>query len=488
MTAVNSMVRVDHLDGVEVHRHPRVSPVVVAASVAAILWALALPEGGFASRYPAVPLSLATFLVIQLLVPRARWSSDRVLGPGNVAMLLFALQLVVLPTLLVVSGPFPGPLGFIPADHYVNIAMMLQALAYACYVGGYVAWMKPVRPRPLLPEPGRTAGVAVAFIALGAVGLVLAFPSPGALVAYFSGHGDIFDTEGPSSLADAASTFLRPFLAFGVIIVWAALIARRRPGARLRFFEIGLILLAIGASATYNYNRGSVVVPLLALVTAYSCFGRRQSPVRLVALLVILAGLGFMFGQYRDFYSGTQGGAINPAEAGLDRPGSSFADDLQVYGNGPQFWAVVVQEVDRTGIRDDGSIVSSALSPVPVIGKPFRAASGPAAYNELVYGENDIDDQILGFGAELYWNFGIPGIIVGYLMLGFAVRRFDDRVEAAPDALASYSWSYCGIWVALLAINSISILTQIITYFFWPVLAMFAVSYLARSHTGEAQP
>ena len=101
--------------------------------------------------------------------------------------------------------------------------------------------------------------------------------------------------------------FLRPFLAYGVIILWAARIARRRPGARLQPLEMGLIVVAIGASATYSYNRAAVVVPLLALVTAYSCFGRRQSPARIVALLVIarcprfhIRGIpGLLFGHSR---------------------------------------------------------------------------------------------------------------------------------------------------------------------------------------------
>jgi hypothetical protein len=161
---------------VEVRRDPRVSPAVAAVCVAAILWALALPQGGYATRYPAVPISFATFLAIQLLVPRVRWNRDRVLGPGNVAAMFFFLQLVVIPTALVLSGPFYGSLRFLPADHYTNTALMLQALAYACYAGGYVAWSKPVRPRPLLLEPaGLTTGIAVAFIALGAVGLCCIF-------------------------------------------------------------------------------------------------------------------------------------------------------------------------------------------------------------------------------------------------------------------------------------------------------------------------
>jgi hypothetical protein len=65
------------------------------------------------------------------------------------------------------------------------------------------------------------------------------------------------------------------------------------------------------------------------------------------------------------------------------------------------------------------------------------------------------------------------------------VRRFDDRVEAAPDALASFTWSYCGIWVALLAIHSISVLAQMFVYFFWPMIAMSVVAYLAGSRTKE---
>ncbi|MCW2546239.1 MAG: hypothetical protein JWN96_699 [Mycobacterium sp.] len=472
---------------VEVRRYPGVSPAVAAVCVAALLWAFAIQRAGYATRYPAVPISFVTFLAVQVLVPRVRWNRDRVLGPGNVAAMLFFLQLVILPTALVFSGPFLGTLRFFPANQYVNTAVMLQALAYVCYAGGYVAYSKPVQPRPLLLKPGLSTGIAVLFIVLGAVGLGLAFPSVGALVDYFSGHGNIFEEQGPATLAAAAGQFLRPFLAYGVIILWAARIARRRPGARLQPFEIGLIVIAIAASATYNYNRGSVVVPLLALVTAYSCFGRRQSPTRIVVLLALLAAIGFLFGEYRDVYSGTRGGEINPAAAGMDQPAASFADNVQGYGNGPQFWAVVIQEVDRTGMRYNDSIVSSVMFPVPVLGKSFRNTSGPTLYNELIYGEPDIRDQNLPLGAELYWNFGVPGIVVGYFLLGFAIRRLDDRIEVAPDALASYTWSYCGIWVALLIIHSISVLAQMIVYFFWPMIAMVVVAYLTGSRTKEVQ-
>jgi hypothetical protein len=395
--------------------------------------------------------------------------------------MLFFLQLVVIPTLFLDKGPLLGTLRLIPSDQYVNDAVLLQTAAYACYVAGYVAWAKPARPKPFLLETRFTTGVAFCFVALGAVGVALAFRSVGALVAYFSGQASIVVIPEATTLGSAAAQFLRPFLAYGVIMLWALRIARRRPGARLQPMEAGLVVFAIAASAIYDYNRASAVIPLLALVTAYSHFGRRQSPVRLAVFLAILAFVGVLFGAYRTVYLGTRGGAISESAAGLDRPGPTFGDYLQSYGNGPQFWAIIVQEVDRNGTRPGNSVVSSALYPVPVLGKAFRHDSAPVEYNELIYGEPEIIDQILGLGAELYWNFGIPGIVVGYVLLGLAVRRFDDLIDAAPDPLAAYNWSYCGTWVAFMVINSISILSQIVVYFFWPIFVMSAVGYLARS-------
>ena len=107
-------------------------------------------------------------------------------------------------------------------------------------------------------------------------------------------------------------------------------------------------------------------------------------------------------------------------------------------------------------------------------------------YNELIYGYGNID-QILGFGAELYWNFGIPGIVVGYFLLGFAVRRFDDRVEVAPDALASYTgriaahrWRCSSLTRSRSSRRSLSItsgrFSQCSSSRIWPVPALWRLS------------
>lgn len=462
-----------------------VGAAAAVVCAAAVVWAWVWHSGGEAGRFPAVPAALATFLVVQVAVPRVRWDRDRVLGPGNIALLLFALQLVVVPTLLVTLGPTHGALLALPPDRYINGALLLQALGYACYGAGYLMCNRPVRPQRLLPPPGATSATAAALLAIGAIGLALKFPSIGALRDYFTGQGDVFAVAGSSTLAEAASSFLRPFLSYGLIVVWAARIVRRPPGQRLSPAELGLAVLAVAAAATYGYNRASVVVPIFALITAYSCCARRLPLARITAVLVLLAVLGFQFGQYRADYTGTQGGRISATDAGLTGPKDTVADTVQVYANGPQFWAAVLQDVDRSGVRGGATLLGSALLPVPVLGKPFRADSGPAAYNELLYGRSDVADQILAFGAEFYWNFGLLGLAAGYVLLGLAIRRCDDRVRGAIDPLAAYSWSFCGAWAALLVINSISVLAQIAVYFFWPVVAMTVITRLTPHRPTE---
>jgi hypothetical protein len=133
---------------------------------------------------------------------------------------------------------------------------------------------------------------------------------------------------------------------------------------------------------------------------------------------------------------------------------------------------VTVADADRGQFLLGRTIVGSVLLPVPVLGKPFRSSSGTAEYNKLVYGQSGVEDQILAAGAELYWNFGMAGVAGGYLLLGWVVRRLDERSRNSSDALATYTYCYIGVWVALCVINSLSVLAQILAYFLWPAYVM----------------
>lgn len=475
------------LTALRARRVTPVWPVVIVVGAAAVLYVWTHQWGAPVMRLSAVPISFAAFLAVQIAVPRARWNSERAFGPGNVALLLFAMQLVVVPSLFLIAGPAQGALRVMPPAQYINTALLLQALAYVCFSLGYVARSSTRKSPALLGPHGIRTAVAVAFVAVGALGIALAFPTLGELIDYFAGRGDVFLVAGPSTLSDAAASFLQPFLAYGLVVLWASRIVQRRPGQRVTAAELALAAAVLAASGVYSYNRAAVVVPLLALLTAYGRFGRRLPVWRVVVVAALLAALAFEFGQYRAEYIGTQGGRFNATEAGLTGPEEQFTDTVQVYANGAQFWALTVQDADRFGLRDGRTLLGSALLPVPVLGRPFRTESGPTAYNELVYGRADTADQILGFGAELYWNLGLPGLALGYAILGGVVRRFDDLVGDAPDPLAAYTWSYAGVWVALLVINSLSVIAQIAVYFAWPIIAVLLLARLGVSGASEAR-
>ena len=90
------------------------------------------------------------------------------------------------------------------------------------------------------------------------------------------------------------------------------------------------------------------------------------------------------------------------------------------------------------------------------------AESGSARYNELIYSDGATADQILGFGAELFWNFGEFGVLFGYVLLGLWARHLDERSRRSDDPLATYTYTYTymGLWVALTIVNSLSIVSQ----------------------------
>jgi hypothetical protein len=460
-----------------------IAAVVIAVDIGVLLWAVSIGFGSGELRFPAIPVAQLTFLVVQLAFPQLRWSRDHVLGPANLAFVLFGLQLVVIPTIISTGGLYQGQLTSAPADTYVNLAILLQAAGYVGYALGHFLATRARRPRswsegdPLLPP------LAWCFVAIGLLGIVLRFPSLATIVNYFSGRGDVFDTSS-ASLADAAGTFLRPFASYGLIVLWCVRLSRRRRGQRLSIWvDLALLLGALAVSATFNYNRAAVVVPIVALVATYSLHVRRLPAGAIAVIGLVLLVLTLQFGSYRTIYVGTIGGAVTREQANLASGGPSPSDLVQVYGNGPQFWAVTVAEADRGQFLVGRTIVGSVMLPVPVLGKPFRSSSGPAEYNKLIYGQSGIEDQILAAGAELYWNFGMAGVVGGYLLLGWAVRRLDERSKTSSDALGTYTYCYIGVWVALSVVNSLSVLAQILVYFLWPAYVMML---LRRRRSGDS--
>jgi hypothetical protein len=115
-----------------------------------------------------------------------------------------------------------------------------------------------------------------------------------------------------------------------------------------------------------------------------------------------------------------------------------------------------------------------------VVGKPFRPSSGTVRYNTLVYGRPGTVDQVLPFGAELYWNFGPIGVAGGFLLVGMVLAAFQRRFDASGGILAAFIFQYFGMWVAFLIVGSLQVVAQIFVYFSLPIVALLLAPKIRR--------
>jgi hypothetical protein len=102
-------------------------------------------------------------------------------------------------------------------------------------------------------------------------------------------------------------------------------------------------------------------------------------------------------------------------------------------------------------------------------------------FNHLIYGRtSNITDQNVPFQGELFLDFTLPGVIFGYIGLGFAFRWLQRRFEVADGAFSAFAWQYSAIWTSFLVFGSLAIFTQTAIYFFWPIV----IFSLLRPDTG----
>jgi O-antigen/teichoic acid export membrane protein len=471
-------------------RHSLAVPMVLAIVFCGVVLWSSIGDSVNLGTYPVLAIGPLIFVAVQLFSPRTRFRLDTPLCPTNWGWLLFAIQLVLEPALLIIFGPAHGQLSSFPGPGAVQEAFVLSCLAYMAYAVGLAMVLR--RP-PIEQSIGSTLddvapGAIAAFILVGAAAMAWDFHSFGQLLSYFTGGftGQASTNPGSTSLASAASTFLRPLGAYGLILLWA------RSAESTRIHRLRFVLSGAGALfvlATYNYDRSAVVIPLIALVAAYARHIRklRLRSVVIFGLLLLLGAAAF--GNYREVEFATQGGRISLQQAGITST-PSLESQIQVYGAAPQFSGLVIQDLPNIGGFASGrTMIASVLSPLPVVGKEFRSDSGAVRYNDLVYGRSGTVDEVLPFLGELYWNFGPLGVIAGFFMLGMAIAAFQRRFDASDSILAAFICQYLGMWVAFLIVGSIEVVAQIFIYFTLPILAVVLAPKVRHRRTvGPAPP
>jgi hypothetical protein len=449
---------------------------LTAAYVVASVFVVATVSGWRGGAYWAAPLSAAVQFAGAAASRELRLRCDQWLTPGNFALGMWFLELVILPALLIVHIPCQGPLRVLPSDADINTAMLVQALAFAAFAVFFVRRIERVhemRKSELSVRP-ISLPVVVGLMAIGVLGMVLMFRTPAAAWAYYTGHAQLMEPGGRTSLSQGVSALMRPFLGLAGIAFIQRGISAGRTSMRLLSSQVLFASALIFAGySTYQYNRQAAVAAVLSLIAALSLKVRRVGLPLIAAMAVIGIISAITFGTYRLIYIGTRAGEFSTWQVGLQNYRPDPLEQLEVYMGAPQFVALSIQASDN-GTRPVGPkpVLASALSPIPVLGKPFRRDSTTSMYNERIYGTGRVLDQHPPFVAELFWTLGVIGVIGGFAMLGWMSALIDQRFKLAHDLLDGYVYTFLGISLASLMSFGVAVLAQTSLYFCLPIFLL----------------
>jgi hypothetical protein len=419
---------------------------------------------------------VAIFAAMQWLLPRCRLRTGNYLGPVNLALFVFFLKLFLVPALIMIGGADSKVLSYLPTYDSMQNAVLIDTVAYVALCVGLS--LASSAAGGTLAEPGPSRLVVGIFAILGIAGFLAAFGNPARLIQYLFDADSSLESEPDASLIALAGTFLRPFLAFALVAGWTRIADTSGNSFRSAFAGIAAAVGITFANLTFSFNRAAFVFPLIALAAVYSARVRRIPPALTVAVMAIALPILMAIGTVRS----------SRMAGGQPLNGSPFASMLadasqtvQAYSGGPQFSALFYERLgwgDR--LYGGSTLIASVLSPVPVLGKGFREGSGPALFNEALYDVRGIEDQILPFATELFVNFHLPGVVVGFIGLGVALSKAQGWFDSAGSAFAAFSIQYMAIWGAMLAAWSASIYSQILIYFFGPVYLYVALVWVRR--------
>ena len=444
---------------------------VLAISVLALI---AFVSGPMAREYPLAVGGILAFMLVQLSLPACRIRIATPVCPANIAQGYYWIQLVLVTVLVGHFGFSQGVLPHLPSRRAIDLAIVVQVVSYLSFCVAYQCVSRATvgdgRGRGATPG---TAYLIVLFAVVGVVGFLLAQGGIGGFADYVSSPVESrLRAEEATTLAGAAGTFLKHFLGFAVVLAWSWWLGKA-PRQRLSIVAattaVALALLVVN----FNYNRGAMLGPLIALTAAFSMHVWRIPLKGVVVAGVLALSLAFVFGWYRSTdLEITELSASALADTwNTDR----VVEFVQIYASAPQMTAYLIESLEGRFYYGK-TLLPSLVYPIPVLGKPFREISGTGIFNELIYGDSDSVDQVIPLAGELYINFHLAGVALGSALLGWALACLQGRFVAAPTPVESYAWLMMALWTVFP--GSVSVTSQIYLYSFWPIYVYFAVRRL----------
>lgn len=451
---------------------------IFACFTAWIIAAVVYVTGAHRAQVPLAILPVSVFFLGHVLIRGIRFDWNAPLTPGNLAQVMFFLQLVVIPLLIVDSGVAIGVLPYLPSATSIDTAVIIQSVAFASFVAGYAPskrrhekasrasshWSN-ISERALgLRYP---AIMGILFLVIGAIGFAQLFSNWSAYSSYLAdplGRQALFEPR-EGTLQGAVSTFFRPFFPFALVFFWARWVDGNVRGRHI-WTAIAITMAVIGVTAvanlSYSFNRGAIIAPILAILAVFSRTIRRIPTLVLITLGIAIFFGSMILGAYRATNDGYQNTEYLTEKARI-------VEWIQVYGSAPQFSGFLIQHTDpEQHLRWGKTIVASLLHPVPVLGKDFRPISGVELYNRLIYGPLPSSDQVVPSAAEWFINFHYPGVVLAFVILGIVLAHCNAAFLRSDNSFMAYTIFLMSVWLAFEIMSSIAVLSQIFIYFFWP--------------------
>lgn len=444
---------------------------VLAINVLALIAFVCAP---MAQEYPLAAAGILAFMFVQVALPACRIRVTAPLCPANIAQGYYWIQLVLVPVLVGYYGFSQGVLPHLPSKGAIDLAIVVHVVSYLAFCVAYQCFGRATAGRGR--GPGPTPGAAyliVPFAVVGLVGFLLAHGGLGGFVDYVSSPMESrLRAEEATTLQGAAGNFLKHFLGFAVVLAWSWWLGKA-PRGRVAIIAATAAVVMILLVVNFNYNRGTMLGPILALAAAFSVHVWRI-PFKGVVLAGVLAlSIAFAFGAYRA--TNLEITEMSASAVADSWNVEGVVEFVQIYASAPQMSAYLIEALEGRFYYGK-TLLPSVVYPIPVLGKPFRDISGPVIFNELIYGDSDNVDQIIPLAGELYINFHLAGVVLGAMLLGCLLAWQQGRFVAAPTPVEGYAWLMMALWTVFP--GSLSVASQIYLYSFWPIYVYFVATRL----------
>jgi len=459
---------------------PRSTLWVLASSAIALIVFACSPV---AQEYPLAVIGILAFLFVQVFLPACRICATAPVCPANIAQGYYWIQLVLVTVLIGYFGFSQGALPYVPSKGAIDLAIVVHVVGYLSFciayqcssrvTGGRTFWSAEASggQEGLRHEsaPG-TAYLIVPFAVLGLLGVLLTHGGVAGFIDYVSSPIEHrLRAEEPTTPQGAAGSFLKHFLGFAVVLAWSWWLGRA-PRRKVSIIAVTAGVVIALLVANFNYNRGTMLGPIVGLAAAFSVHVWRI-PFKGVVLAGVLAlSMAFVFGWYRS--TDLDITEVSASAVADTWNSEGVVDFVQIYASAPQLSAYLIESLEGK-FYYGRTLLPSLVYPIPVLGKPYRDTSGTRIFNELIYGDTDSVDQIIPLDGELYINFHLAGVVLGNVLLGCFLAWLQGKCVGAPNPVESYAWLMMALWTVFP--GSLAVTSQMYVYSFWPIYSYFVV-------------